>query len=71
MTRARVRGRRLGRRFRCLGRPLRAGRQEAQWIDVAVGIGRQSDAEMDVGLGVLWIAARSDRSDSIALGDDR
>jgi hypothetical protein len=74
-------GRRRSRRRRrrlCRHRRRRLGRgrgselprrQQAQRVDVAVLVGGDADAEMDVGLGVLRLGARPDRPDRVALGD--
>jgi ABC-type amino acid transport substrate-binding protein len=43
--------------------------EKSQGVDVAVLIGRQADPEMQVGLGVLRIAASADRADRLALRD--
>jgi hypothetical protein len=59
-------GLRLGRRrlLRCA-----PGRQERQRVDVAVRVRGQADAQIDVRLGPLGLAARADRADDVALGD--
>jgi hypothetical protein len=54
-----LRGRRLLRRA--------PRRQERQWVDIAVRIGGQADAQIHVRLGPLGLAARADRADGVAL----
>jgi hypothetical protein len=66
----RLSGSRHGRLRRRRGRRLHPFlRQQRERIDVAVGIRRDPDAEMDVGLGVLGGAARPDRPEGRALRD--
>jgi len=67
--------RRRSRRRLLLARPRRlAGfprREERERIDVTVWIGGQANAEMDVRLGPLGIAARADGADDLPLLDRR
>ena len=44
-----------------------ARREQAQWIEVAVRLGRDSDSEVDVRPGVLDLSARADGADALAL----
>jgi hypothetical protein len=44
-------------------------RQKPERVDVAVGIRDNPDAQVDVRLGVLWLARPTDRSDAVALDD--
>ena len=68
-------GRRLGggngRGRRRLRRGGRSRREEAQGVDVALRIGRDPDAEVDVRLLELGRAARAHATDGRAFGDDR
>ena len=58
----------LGRRG-LLGRV--PGRQEGQWIDVPIRIGRATDTEIHVWLGPLGLTARTDRADDVPLAHVR
>ncbi len=68
---------RRGRRLR-LGDRRRRGRdgrrgegwQQAEWVDIAVGIRRHADTEVDVRRGRDLVGALADGSDDVALGDD-
>ncbi len=48
----------------------RGSRKQTQRVDVTVGIRRDPDAEMDMGVWHVRLAARSHRSDRISLGHD-
>jgi hypothetical protein len=66
------RRRRLDDRRRRGRRPRnRARGQEGQWVDVALRIARRTDAEVDVGLGMVDDPARPDRPDNSRLTDGR
>ena len=45
------------------------GRQKRQGVDVAVRVRREADAQIDVRLRPLGLAARADRADDVALAD--
>jgi hypothetical protein len=45
------------------------GRQKRQRIDVAVGVRREADAQIDIRFRPLGLAARADRADDVALAD--
>ncbi len=47
----------------------RALGEQGQWVEVAVRLGRHSDAQVDVRLGVLDLSARADGADALALLD--
>lgn len=56
----------------CRSRRYRAARrEERQGVDIAVRIGRDSNAEMHVALARDAVATRPDHADDVALGDDR
>ena len=58
----RLRGRRRRRGPRC-----RSGRQEREWVEIPLRIGRLAHAQVDVGLVEFGRAARADRADGGAL----
>ena len=75
------RGRRSGRRLiwrrgkhrcgRVRRRRSRTSRQEADWIDVPLVVGRDPDAEVDVRRGHLGVGTRPDRPHRVALSHGR
>jgi hypothetical protein len=72
VDRRRLNGSRNGRLGRGGGRRLHPLlRQEGERIDVAVRVRAHADAEMDVRLVVLGVAARADRPEGCALRDGR
>jgi len=63
-------------RWKIRGRRCRRGGhgsawQKAQWIDVAVGITRQANAEVQIRLGPLRVARAAERAQGIAFLDRR
>jgi len=64
-------GRSRSRRSRGGGRLglRRARREQAQRVEVAVRLGRHSDSEVDVRLGMLDLSARADGADALTLLD--
>jgi hypothetical protein len=44
--------------------------QEPYWVDVAMRVVGATNAQVDVGAGVLGLAARTERADRRALGED-
>ena len=44
-------------------------REQAQWVEVAVRLGRHPDSEVNVRLGMLDVSARADGADALALLD--
>ena len=71
-----LRGRRLALRDARQRRGLRAAdrvrpfREEPERVDVALRVGRDADAEVHVRAGMLGLAARPERPDGLALGDE-
>ena len=72
------RGRGCGRRRRSRGlvhdrgrRNRSPDREQRLRVDVPVRVGRQADAQVDVGLRAFRIAAGADRADDVALRDRR
>jgi hypothetical protein len=68
-TRRSRRSRGRGGRLRRSGH--RARRQVAEWIDVALRLGRETDPQVHIGACDLGVAARADRADRVPLGDRR
>ncbi len=61
----------VGRRGDRCGALRSSRRQEAGWIEVPLFVRVEPDAEMDVRLAHLGVAARSDCPDAVAFGDCR
>jgi hypothetical protein len=71
--RSRRRGDRVGYRF-TFRRRRRSGLPDGQQrkrVEIPVRIGGQADAEMDVWLRSLWLAARADRPHDLSIADSR
>ncbi len=67
----RLRDDRWGCRGRWSGRGGLSSGQEPERVDVAVGVVGAANAQMEVGARMLGLAARPERADRLAFGDDR